>query len=184
MGTVAGEVWGNEAYQGGRHTPVVYKEGHLGAALLGYTPVGVAALVGGYGGLAVLGGAVAVALATLPDQDMRVPFVSHRGITHTVWFALAVGGVLAGVGWVTGETLGPRHVVAGFGFAVGSLTVASHVAADAITPMGVTPLTPLSDSHYSLGLATADNTIANYLLLAVGLLVAAAAFLLTTRFLV
>lgn len=150
---------------------------------MGYTPVGVAALAAGYGGLAVLGGVAAVALATLPDRDMRVPFVSHRGITHTVWFALAVGAVLAGVGWAVGDSLAPRRLVAAFGFAVGAVTVASHVASDALTPMGVTPWTPLSDSHYSVELVTADNTVANYLLLAVGVGVAVAALLFSSRLL-
>lgn len=158
----------------------MHREGHVGAALLAYAPLGVGAILADATGLALLGGVVTVALASLPDQDFRIPFVSHRGITHTVWFALAVGGVLAGCAWAVGDSLAPRRVVAGFGFAVGVLVVGSHVAADALTPMGVTPWLPLSDAHYTADLVTADNTLANYLLLAVGVAVTALAVLLAT----
>lgn len=150
----------------------MHREGHVGAALVAYTPLGAAALLADAPGLALLGGVVTVALASLPDTDFRLPFVSHRGITHTVWFALLVGGCLAAVGWGLAGAFGPPRAVAGFGFAVGWLVIASHVAADALTPMGVTPLTPLSGRHYTAHLVTADNTVANYLLLAVGVGVA------------
>jgi inner membrane protein len=65
----------------------VHREGHVGAALALYAPVGFPAFVSGFRSLAVLGAIGAVALAMLPDQDMRIPLVSHRGITHTLWFA-------------------------------------------------------------------------------------------------
>lgn len=150
-------------------------------ALLVYTPLGVAAVLGDAAGLAVLGAVVTVSIASLPDADFRIPFVSHRGVTHTVWFAGLVGGVLAGLGWLVADAFGPPALVAGFGFAVGWLVVVAHVAADALTPMGVTPFVPLSGRHYTVSLVRADNTIANYLLLAAGVAVAAVATLLTLR---
>ncbi len=150
----------------------MHREGHVGAAALTYTPLGVAAVAVDAAGLALLGAVVTVSLASLPDSDFRIPFVSHRGITHTVWFAVAVGGVLAAAGWVAADAFGPPPLVAGFGFAVGWLVVVSHVGADALTPMGVTPFTPVSGRHYTVDLVRADNTLANYLLLAVGVGVA------------
>ncbi|TKX85447.1 metal-dependent hydrolase, partial [Halorubrum sp. SS5] len=69
----------------------MYRKGHVGASLVVYAPLGflVTALASIEVGAA---GAVGVAsLAMVPDLDMRVPFVKHRGITHTVWFALLVG---------------------------------------------------------------------------------------------
>lgn len=47
--------------------------------------------------LAVAGAVIAVAGAMIPDWDTRMPGIQHRGITHTVWFALLVG-VMLGAG--------------------------------------------------------------------------------------
>lgn len=161
----------------------MYREGHVGAALVAYTPVGVGAVLVGVPGLAALGAVVSVALASLPDYDLRVPFVSHRGITHTVWFAAVVGAVLGGVGVLaSGPATWPTPVLAVFGATVGVVVVGSHVAADALTPMGVEPFAPLSDANYSLSLVTADDTLANWGLLAGGVLTATATAALLVRF--
>ena len=71
----------------------MYKTGHYGAALLVYAPVGYL-LLAVDPALAVVGGAGAVALSRLPDYDLRVPFLDHRGVTgnSAEATALAVGG--------------------------------------------------------------------------------------------
>lgn len=148
----------------------MHREGHIGAALLAYAPLLMLALVVGSTDLALAGGLAAVGLAMLPDQDQRVPGIDHRGITHTVHFAAVVGGVLAVVGLVVGATRGPLAAVGWgvFGFAVGSGVIASHIAADALTPMGVEPYR--DGRNYSYDVAKAANPLANYALLAVGVL--------------
>ena len=52
----------------------MYKTGHWGASLLLYAPVGYA-LAGVRPAFAVVGGAVVLALARLPDIDHRLPLV-------------------------------------------------------------------------------------------------------------
>lgn len=152
----------------------VHREGHLGAALLCFAPAGfVAAAVAGPTAL-LLEGAVAAGLAMVPDVDMRVPFVSHRGPTHTAWFAALVGVAGALLGGLLGLESG---VVPALGLALlfGSsafLSIASHIAADALTPMGVRPFTPWADTRYTWDVTRAANPISNYLLLAVGAVVA------------
>ena len=84
----------------------MHREGHVGAALLAYAPVGALTLALGFGNLALLGAGGAVVLAMLPDYDQRVPGLEHRGPTHTVWFALAVGVVLAVLGGLSGAEHG------------------------------------------------------------------------------
>ena len=155
----------------------MYRTGHYGAALLAYAPLGFAALAADFADLALLGGACALALATLPDVDQRLPGVAHRGPTHTVWFALAVGGLVGGAGVVLAGGRGPLAAVGVgvFGFVVGTATILSHVAADAITPMGVTPFTPFRDDHYTYDVVRAKNPIANAVLLALGVAATAAA---------
>ncbi|WP_280588272.1 metal-dependent hydrolase, partial [Halorubrum sp. Boch-26] len=72
----------------------MYWRGHVGIALLAYAPVAGGMRALGEPGLAALGAAVAVAFATLPDLDHRLP-VAHRGPTHTVAFAIAAGALAA-----------------------------------------------------------------------------------------
>jgi inner membrane protein len=155
----------------------MHKKGHYGAALLGYAPLGTVALAVGFDAAALAGGIVTVALAMVPDLDMRIPGVSHRGPTHTVHFALSVGlavGLLAGAFLAVGGAPLPAAVGATvFMFATGALAIGSHIAADALTPMGVEPL-GAGGPHYSVGVARAANPIANYALLGLGIAAVAA----------
>jgi inner membrane protein len=160
----------------------MYRTGHYGAALLVYAPAGAIAIALGFETLALAGGAVAVWGAKLPDVDLKLPLVSHRGVTHTVWFALLAGVVLGGVGVLVGANRGSLEAagLAAFGATVGVLTIGSHILADALTPMGVRPFAPVSDREYSLALATADSPIANFGLLVLGIAGAALAFVAGT----
>lgn len=152
-------------------------KGHLGAALLAYTPVGVTIALLSTVEWAALGAVIAASLATLPDVDHHIQRVDHRGITHTVYFAVLVGLVvglggavvgLSGVGPSILALTGSQAVRLGvLGFVVGTVTICSHIAADAITPMGVDPFR--RGKHASFDLTKARNPTANYLLLALGL---------------
>lgn len=160
--------------------PDMHREGHYGVALLAYTPLGVVATIAGGPQLALLGGAGALALAMLPDQDQRVPGLEHRGPTHTIWFALLVGAVCGAAGGTLGAARGDALLAVGLGlFAglVGLVTMLAHIAADALTPAGVRPLAPVDDRHVSYDVARAANPLANYALLAVGVVVAGGAYL-------
>ncbi|WP_262176830.1 metal-dependent hydrolase [Haloarcula laminariae] len=154
----------------------MYRLGHQGAALVVYAPLGLALSLLGRPALAVGGGAVSLALATLPDVDQRLPGVAHRGVTHTLGFALAVGAAVAAVGVSLGPTagFGTAVEVGAVGFVVGTAAIVSHLLADAITPMGITPFWPVSDRHYTAGVCRADNTLANYALLGLGIAVTVA----------
>jgi inner membrane protein len=155
----------------------VYRNGHYGVALLVFAPVGVALVSAGLVELALFVGAGTLWLAMLPDVDLRLPGVSHRGPTHTVWFALLVAAVLGGVGFATGRAglgapLDPLTLGA-VGAGVGLLSVGSHLLADALTPMGIRPFWPLSRERVTLSLVTADSTVGNYGLFGVGVFVTA-----------
>lgn len=160
----------------------MYRTGHIGVALLTYSPIGVLLLVSGLGELAILGGAGMVALAMVPDADHRVPFVRHRGPTHTLLFAAIVGIGLGAAGFTLGEGLGTSTTTLGtFGLVIGALSVLAHLAADALTPAGITPFWPVSGRHYSADVVRAKNPIANYLLFAAGIMSATAALLLAAQ---
>jgi inner membrane protein len=148
----------------------VYRHGHTGVGLLLYAPVGYVLLGAGQAALAAAGFAVVVWLAMAPDLDMKIPFVTHRGPTHTLVFAVGFGLVCGAGGWVLGTELlrfNPR-LLAGFGLLLGVLVVVTHLLADWLTPMGIAPFWPLSSKRYSLSLCYASNAPANYLLLLIG----------------
>jgi inner membrane protein len=155
----------------------MHREGHYGVALVAYAPVVFVLLAVGYDTLVVLGGVVVVGGAMVPDLDQRIPGVTHRGPTHTVWFALATGlvvGILgASMGWSRGilAALGTGL----FGLFVGVLAIVAHILADMLTPAGVRPFEPLRDETYTLNVSRAANPITNYLLLAAGIVVAGGA---------
>lgn len=63
------------------------------------------------------------------DPGQRVPGVKHRGATHTIWFAIGVGILIAAAGVLVGL---PRGALEAFGtglFAarVETLTVLAHI---------------------------------------------------------
>ena len=165
----------------------MFRPGHYGVALLLYAPVGCVLLALGDPTAALAGGTVVLWLTMLPDWDSRLPFVSHRGPTHTLAFAalvaaaawIAVGTVASAVG------LGARPVgpvpLAGFAAGVAALAVLAHLAADLLTPMGVALFWPVSDRRYTASLTTADNGAWNYALFALGIFATAAAAYLGAR---
>jgi inner membrane protein len=163
---------------------IVYRKGHYGVSLVVFAPVGAALFLAGAPELAYVAGVTMLWLAMLPDVDHRLPGVSHRGVTHTLTFALFVGGVLGGAGFALGSQtpLVSPLAAAGYGFAVGVLAVVAHLLGDLLTPMGVPLLWPLSSRRYSLELVRASNGLANYLLFGLGVLVVAATFTLLLRY--
>lgn len=158
----------------------MYVLGHIGISLLLFAPIAAALLAADHTGLAVLTGLLMVAFGPLPDVDEYTDRIDHRGPTHTVWFAAAVGlGVgLGAFGIVivtasvsvdlgTATSFAPRSSGMWFG-AVSTLTILGHLAGDLITPMGVWPFRPLSDWHHSFNLTPAKNPQANQLCFGAG----------------
>lgn len=145
------------------------KTGHYGAALLLYAPVGFL-LFSIDPALAVLGGVGSVALARLPDYDLQVPFLEHRGATHTLAFLVLVAATLGWVGHLFAGEFGtaPTRTTA-LGVVVAGVAVGSHLLTDALTPSGVPLLWPLTRRRFSVSLAAATDPVANYGLFALGL---------------
>ncbi len=151
----------------------MYRKGHIGVSLLVFAPVGYWLVTVGEPEVALLTGAVMLWLAMLPDIDHRLPIIEHRGPTHSLLFAILVGGVFAGVG----SLLEGAFSVAGvdlltFGFLLGFLTVVAHLLGDTLTYAGVNYLWPLKGT-FSVSLTRADNPAANYGLFALGIVVTA-----------
>jgi len=146
----------------------MHREGHIGMALLFYAPVGFITAIVTTLELAALGVIVPVGLAMLPDIDMKLPGVKHRGITHTIHFAAMVGLILSLGGVLLGWSAGPLAalMVGLFGVITGSMAILSHIVADALTPAGVDMFHNGESLRYDI--ARARNPIANYSLLVLG----------------
>lgn len=148
----------------------MYRTGHIGAALLAFGPIGFVA--GAIGGAepALIGAGVSAFLASVPDLDMQAPLVKHRGPTHTAWFAALVGACVGALGFAAGLQMGIFVALGAglFGFVTGAVAIGSHIAADALTPMGIRPFAPFSNQKYTWDLVKAANPIANYALLGLG----------------
>lgn len=156
----------------------MFREGHIGAALLVYAPLGALVLGNGFKTLAIAGAVIAVLIAMAPDVDMQLPGVPHRGPTHSIWFALVLGLALGACGAAIGRLAGGQEamvMLGAFGFGVGFLTTLSHIIADMLTPAGVRFFSPVNRGRYSLGLVRASNPVANYALFLVGILAVAGA---------
>jgi inner membrane protein len=177
----------------------MYRSGHWGLALLCYSPVVFGALAADITTLplVIVGAVLTSGLCMLPDIDQWIPFTDHRGITHTVWFALLVGAVLGGgtfavvqgasqsvLGqWIQGATLlgAPLAVTVGWFFGVtGTLVIVSHLIGDWLTKMGIRPYAPLSGHKHCLGITHADSRIGNGVLYIVGAVTILASFVIGT----
>lgn len=172
----------------------MYRQGHYGVALLVWSPIGAVLTLLDLTGLALLGLTIMLAVEQLPDYDMRVSFVKHRGVSHTALFALLIGalvgallaaslqieGMATALEWAPGfDQAAPPALVLGLaGFAWGTLAILAHLAADVITPSGIPVAWPVNDQRYSFDWVYAKDTAANYGLLGAGLLVAAPTFII------
>ncbi|WP_267639387.1 metal-dependent hydrolase [Haloarchaeobius amylolyticus] len=150
----------------------MYRTGHYGVSLLAYAPVGAAMLLADRPAFALLGGAIVLGLSRVPDLDHQAPFIQHRGPTHTLAFALLVGGAAGVVGYYGAPALGlDAQLLAGFCLAMGAYGILAHLLGDVLTPAGVPLFWPLSSRTYSVYVTRADNRVANWLLLALGVFV-------------
>ncbi|MFB6220126.1 MAG: metal-dependent hydrolase [Halolamina sp.] len=171
----------------------MYRTGHLGVSLLVFAPIGYLLVAAGSPLAALVTGGAMLWLAMLPDVDHRLPLISHRGPTHSLLFAVLIGGAFGGAGLLleevgaggaVAELLGlaafPGVGLPAFGFAVGFSAIAAHLLGDVLTPAGVNLFWPAS-REYSLYITRADNTLANYGLFLLGLFAVAAAGVLALQ---
>jgi membrane-bound metal-dependent hydrolase YbcI (DUF457 family) len=79
------------------------RKGHVGMTLLAFAPVAYLLVGDGKLLLAVLGWLGIQAVEPLPDQDFHVPFLNHRGLSHSLVAILVVGGIFGAAGLVLGD---------------------------------------------------------------------------------
>lgn len=145
----------------------MHRNGHRGASLLAYAPLLWILASQGYLLSAIAGVGIVLATAMVPDYDMRIPGLKHRGASHTLWTPALVGLVVFGTVYsISGGAFARLATIWGVAAFV---SVTAHLAADSLTPVGIVPFWPVSDAHYSLSLVRAGNPIANGVLYLLGI---------------
>lgn len=157
----------------------MYKNGHRGLSLFLSAPI-VAVLVSYELGVLALVFVVSVfSLPSIPDIDIHLQEytpITHRGITHTVWFAMFFGVLYAGFvfGGMTyfgiEDTTVPLWKVLAFSWFTGFCVIMFHILGDVITPMGVKVFSRDNRGGFSLDFVLAKNRIANDTSIVIGLL--------------
>lgn len=167
--------------------------GHVGLGVLASSPLfaWLVALDRLWVAAAVVAGAALFGVLPDADEFLSIP---HRGPTHTVWFVIgvpavvgavlsvdlvpapvpvAVPGSLLATGFATSFATGsdPLSVTGAIVIAItAALSLASHLAGDVLTPMGLRPFAPLSDWHVSLNVTLSKAPTVNRLLFVAGAL--------------
>lgn len=165
----------------------MYRTGHIGINLLGYSPIMLILIAIDQMALAILGLLFIANFASLPDLDLNYWFLAHRGFTHTYSFAFIIG-------LITGLISIPLVLVAVyFGFVstflqvfllilgsalMGVYAVALHLVGDVITPSGIRPFKKppyvpnssiFSEKRYTFDICKAANDMANFSFLVLGI---------------
>jgi inner membrane protein len=152
----------------------MHARGHKGIALLLYAPITYFLLTMEQPVLAIGGLVIVLFLSMLPDKDMVIALLPHRGPTHTIWFAGLVGAALAGIGLVVQFGLDEIGIVAvavpvtGL-FIVGFLSITFHLIGDAMNPTGVRPYKPLSSRRHAWDVTKSGSFIGNWAFYFLGL---------------
>lgn len=156
----------------------MHRSGHVGIVLLALAPVTYALLAFGVG-----------FIEPLPDNDHWIPFLRHRGTSHSLVMAVIVGVICACLGWLFGTfvtvplatwlspvVLGENTSIAWgvtrlaaldaptlaqTGFLVGFGGIVLHLLGDIITVAGIRPFLPFSRRQISLSGLRANNSLVN-----------------------
>ena len=170
----------------------MYRSGHIGVALMfAAVTVGISLTPTGF-----MIAFLILATERIPDFDLRTDLLSHRGFSHTVWFALFVAvlfGGLAAVVAIGGNAYLARFEQVSFvaelravypapsylfvTVATGTFVgMGSHLVADFLTvgegKYGVQPLWPVWPNYeVPIQLCRADSFVANFVLLGLGVII-------------
>lgn len=80
----------------------MHRRGHWGITLLAGAPLAYGFMSYDMPGLALLSVLGVKAIEPLPDWDLWLPGLRHRGVSHSLLTAGVIGALCAGVGWVLG----------------------------------------------------------------------------------
>ena len=143
----------------------MYGRGHFGLTLFFSSII---ALKTGFSEATLVFTVVSSFLAGLPDIDLtfqKLGASHHRGITHSLFFAILIGAIIGLMFYQTYSTV--RWFL--IGFSTGTFSVISHLIGDLLTYTTFKPFWPFSKREISLGICAANNVFVNEGFLVAGL---------------
>ncbi|MBP1986972.1 metal-dependent hydrolase [Halolamina salifodinae] len=156
----------------------MYGKGHQGLAMLLFAPILFGLLYIKMYVVAAIGFFVCIGLATYPDIDWSLPFVKHRGITHTLFGAVVLA-IVFGVGVYLLMPKLPSILVEMISISRGWLAlivgafvviaIVFHLIGDWLTKSGIQPFSPMKKTRYAAGVTTSANPFVNIVLYFIGL---------------
>lgn len=162
----------------------MHKRGHVGMTAILYSPIAYTLAYYNYTMYAIAGLIAIWFFAGLPDIDMKLPKVTHRGpVTHSVFSSIGMT-ILTGtlltlishtytISTLTNQTILFISLLMGFIFL-------AHLAGDIITYSGIAPLAPIKNTNITLNLCGADSIIFNWLFFLTGIILTLLAIALGT----
>ncbi len=167
----------------------MYRKGHIGINMMLFAPVLFIMISLEFVILGIIGFISVVYFASLPDIDLKIKYLTHRGVTHTMSFGILLGIISLIVGLfgntifmtigIIDTSLFNMIFISAYSFFIGFFIVMGHIAGDVITPTGVRlfqkpnyiPNTRIfSDKNYTLCSIPAKSKMANVGFLFLGLL--------------
>ena len=163
----------------------MYILGHKGITLLLYSPILFITFVFEFYVSGILGLGIVLLVYSIPDKDITIRkyqskmneyvplidlerwfgflFITHRGITHTIWFSILVGITFGFIALLLPTTFYTTIFFASEDFAIlfigftGMYGILTHFAGDIITPRGISPFSPIYNKTFSFSLVHAKS---------------------------
>lgn len=174
----------------------MYGKGHTGISLILYAPINAILIINSLYLEAVIGLAIILFFSSFPDIDIKISFIKHRGITHTIWFAFIIGFLCAFSFYLIPEfyeeTFNMSTNSELIMFFVGTISIINHIVGDMITPAGIEPFSlgllnkvyPFSklsftDNKYRFVITKAKNENFNTLFLVLGMIIISFSFIIS-----
>lgn len=167
----------------------MYRKGHIGINMMLFAPILFIMIILEFVILGIIGLISVSYFASLPDIDLKIKRLKHRGFTHTISFAVLIGLIVFMIGLfvsnifmalgIINTSLFNLIFISIYSFYIGFFIVMGHIAGDIITPTGVRIFEKpkyipnsyiFSDKNYTLFSIPAKSNIANFVFLFLGLL--------------
>lgn len=162
----------------------MYREGHIGINIILYSPIMLLLSIFELNNIAIIGFLLMVLFPSLPDKDQKIPFIQHRGFTHTIWFSLIIGTLIGsifyGLSTIFNILLKPIHTFIVM-FLIGNLLILFHLAGDFLTYAGINIFHPIG-SKSSLNLWESGDPKPNFGFLFIGIIITVLIFTFVISF--
>lgn len=164
----------------------MHSQGHFGVSMVLCAPVLFVSIISEMYVVGVLVCGLMLMFSSTPDIDLKIPWVSHRGFTHTVHFAILFGGFMSIVSFVALTSIKELFVIeyiiqlsvlssivqiSSVIFIGSVLGVMSHLFGDILTPTGVHFFSRSNNFGYSLNVCNASSKVGNNSIVKLGFLI-------------